>query len=122
MMITAGIGLIFNVVMGKMLHHHGPGDHHHGHDHGHTHGHDHAHDHDHKHHHDHSPNHENKSHDEDHKHDEEHQDNSHSHGSNTSSEEKNLGDALKENEADLSKIMENVNLRAATIHIIGDLI
>ena len=45
MMITAGIGLVFNLIMGKLLH----GDHSHG---GHSHGHSHAghkHDHDHGH-------------------------------------------------------------------------
>lgn len=46
MMITAGMGLVFNLVMGKVLHHHGPG-HGHGHDHGHGHGHGHYHGHGH---------------------------------------------------------------------------
>ncbi len=51
MMITAGIGLVFNLIMGKLLH----GDHSHGgHSHGHSHaGHNHGHDHGHKHDHDH---------------------------------------------------------------------
>jgi len=34
MMITASIGLMFNIIMGRVLHHHGPGGHHHGHGHG----------------------------------------------------------------------------------------
>jgi len=45
MMIIAGIGLIFNLIMGKLLHHHGHdhGGHGHSHDH-HDHGHGHSHD------------------------------------------------------------------------------
>jgi len=46
MMITAGIGLVFNLIMGKLLHSHGG---HHGHNHGHSHGHDHEHGHGHEH-------------------------------------------------------------------------
>ncbi len=47
MMIIAGIGLVFNLIMGKLLHHHGHGHGGHSHDHhGHSHEkHDHSHDH-----------------------------------------------------------------------------
>ena len=42
MMITAAGGLLANIIMGKVLHHHGHG-HGHDHDHGHSHGHSHSH-------------------------------------------------------------------------------
>ena len=60
MMITAGIGLLINILMGTVLHSH------HGHSHGHDHDHDHGHDHGHGDHHDH---HEHDHHDQDHDHD-----------------------------------------------------
>jgi len=49
MMVTAAIGLGFNLVLGTFLHSHGHGHHHHDHDHGHEHGHEHEHEHDHEH-------------------------------------------------------------------------
>lgn len=47
MLITAGLGLFFNLCLAKILHgHHGGiGGHDHGHDHGHGHGHGHSHGH-----------------------------------------------------------------------------
>ena len=54
MMITAAIGLLVNLAMGKVLHSHGHHGHSHGHGHGHSHGHGHGHGHDHGHSHGHS--------------------------------------------------------------------
>jgi len=77
MLITAGIAVGFNVVLGFTLHeHHG----HHGHSHGHSHGHDHDHEHDHDH------------------------------------------DLESGTDSHNSEESGNVNVRAAFIHVIGDLL
>lgn len=112
MMITAAIGLAFNIVMGKMLHSHG-----HGHNHGHDHGHSDKHGHEHKH----KEIPKSKSHNtnllqvEEEKYEI-------SSTSNIDLEHHTIGKALKENVENVEKHMENVNIRAAAIHVIGDLI
>jgi len=132
MMITASIGLIFNLIMGKLLHSHG-------HDHGHRHSHNHDHNHEHKEGHD----------DENNNNEKKHQNPKSKYKSanvspviptltdnllllNPKSEISvevdsviqpfDIEDALKDNEKDIKKMMVNVNIRAASIHILGDII
>ena len=114
MLLTAVLGLVINIVMAKVLHGHS-----HGHSHAHDHGHSHAHDHGHSHAHDH---HEHKG-----KHEEEAEthttfirlealDNpeggckSPTHTLSTAYEPINLQN------------MEDVNLKAAALHVLGDLL
>ena len=94
MMITAGIGLVFNLIMGKLLHSHGHEGHSHGHshDHGHDHGH---HGHKHKEVHKHKEK-EHKVKDENHKH-KDHAKHSHDDNESHSHDHKDFEAALEEN-------------------------
>lgn len=104
MLITAVLGLVINIIMSQVLHQHGHG-HAHDHDHEHGHAHDHAHDHGHK-----------------HKHEEEVKvkiiptsseepaHHSPAHTLSTSYEPINL------------RNYEDVNVRAAFLHVLGDLL
>jgi len=100
-------------------HDHGDEGHDHAHDHGdggHDHAHDHAHDHNHDHDHDHGHGHGTDGHNHDHDHDHGHgHGHDHDHGD---SKTKDTG------EKNLSKISasENANIRAAFIHILGDIL
>ena len=130
MLYTAIFGLVCNLVMVKVLHDsghaHGPGSscgHDHGdagHDHGHgagghDHAHDHAHDHGdggHDHAHDHGPGGHDHAHDHAHDHGPGGHDHAHDHGTEA------------DNKKNLSKTdaNENANIRAAFIHILGDIL
>lgn len=106
MLIVAVIGFLFNLVMGIVLAYNGVGHtfhfHDHGHDHEHGHGHDHAHGHEHAHGHDHA----------------------HEHSKENCEEERlilNTEHSLDEhNHSQHGAEQENVNLRAALIHVVGD--
>jgi zinc transporter 2 len=108
MLITACIGLGCNLVMAKVLHSGGHG--HHGHSHGHDHGHSHGHDHGHAHGHDdgHA-----------HKHDEHHDEEKHEEGGH---KEHDHGHGHGGHGHGGHDHGENINLRAALIHIIGDIV
>lgn len=116
MMITAVFGFVCNIVMFKFLHSHGHS--HggqgcsHGHGHGAENGHSHEHDHGKKHDHDHK--HKENKHDEDKK---------KHHGSHLKAKELKMT-VHKTNEAEVAqaKHEENVNVRAAMLHVIGDMI
>lgn len=146
MLITAIFGFVCNLVMFKLLHSHGPGhghgcshghshdhghkhshddhDHEHEHGHGHEHGDDHKHEHGHKHGHGHK--HKCKEHKHDHKHDHKH---GHKHEKEMQQSHKQLKElvtSLREGlvieEPPKAKEKQNVNVRAALLHVIGDLI
>lgn len=129
MLITSSIGMIANVVMTILL----GVDHHHDHDHDHDHEHDHEHDHDHNH---------------NHIHDHDHGDDTHSHSHSRhellnaktvapstgadgeyvaliedgeGKKKNNAADNASSSMASL-KVTRNVNLQAAYIHALGDLI
>lgn len=103
MLVVAVIGFLFNLIMGLVLAYQGVGHSHALHSHGgHDHGHDHAHDHGHEHGHDHAHG---------HAHDDEHS--SHQ-GVDLAS------DAHSHSHGHGHNDLENVNLRAALIHVIGD--
>ncbi|OAD77933.1 hypothetical protein PHYBLDRAFT_108350 [Phycomyces blakesleeanus NRRL 1555(-)] len=97
MCITASIGVAVNVVLAYVLggHHHGHGHSHDDHDHSHGSEHDHDHDHDHN---------------NDHEHDHSH---SHSHADADTEALVNTQPSRKET---------NINLRAAALHVLGDLL
>ena len=106
MVLVAVIGFAFNLVMGIVLAYQGIG---HVHLHSHNHNHKHEHNHENEHYHENEHNHENK-----HNHENEHNHkNEHNHENKHNHEEKN------ENNGEHKK-NENVNLRAALIHVIGD--
>jgi zinc transporter 2 len=124
MLYTSIIALGLNIIMGAFLHGCGDGHGHshgpggscggHGHSHGHSHNHshknnDHDHDHDHEHEHDHDHEHEH-DHDHDHHHNHNHD---HKHKHKDDKKQKNLS---------IINANENFNVRAAAIHIIGDMI
>lgn len=135
MLITASIGLLINISMMKVLHstghnHIGHSNCNHGHSHGHSHSHGHGHSHDHSHSHDHHHHH----HDDDDHHHHHHEDlETHStdgspliesphHINRTFAEthvDEEKGDQTSESDEDKT---ENVNVRAAYIHILGDII
>ena len=101
MTIIAIIALVVNITLMYVLgHHHHGHDHGHDHGHGHGHGHDHGHDHGHGHGHDHGHDHDHDDHHHDHDHDGHHDDHDH-HNDNSES---------------------NINVRAAYIHALGDLL
>ena len=108
MFIVACCGIVVNIVLGCILHQEGHGHHHHGHHHGHNHGHGHDHHHEelspilsNNHNHDHDHDHDHHGHNEEHKEqeeDEQHDEHSHhDHG-------------------------DNINVRSAFIHALGDLL
>uniref|UniRef100_A0AC35FP46 Uncharacterized protein n=1 Tax=Panagrolaimus sp. PS1159 TaxID=55785 RepID=A0AC35FP46_9BILA len=122
MMITAGIGVGFNIIMGLVLHFGKAGHSHfgmpHNHDHGHGHGHDHGHSHGHEHKHD---NHKHDHHD--HKHD--HHDHKHGHTNHGADIESQNGDCHStgtSHGAHDHDHQENLNIRAAFVHVLGDLV
>lgn len=136
---TSFIGLLVNILMAYFLHSHDGhshaghdhGHHHHGHHHGHSHGHEHNHEeHDHDdddHDHDHDdPNHVHHHDEKDHKHDNSGEekkslleDHSHSYD-----EESQVSEKKPNPTKNLSAIntSDNANIRAAMIHILGDLL
>ncbi|OQV14377.1 putative Zinc transporter 2 [Hypsibius exemplaris] len=162
MMITAGVGVAFNIIMGMTLHDAG-GHHHHGHDHGHDHGHSHGHDHGHSHGHSHGPPamsnerigvtldaHHNHSHTESHHHHDHsghghHDDHGHDHGDSHGHAHSHSGGGGGHHnhggehtevhgpvEITITKAVGhghghgheegmNINVRAAFIHVVGDL-
>ena len=107
MMITAGVGVLFNIIMGLVLHfgkqghshfgvpHNHDHDHGHGHDHGHSHGHDHGHKHGHV-----------------------------NHGANLDVEggQSQGGDSTHSHQSHDHDHQENLNIRAAFVHVLGDLV
>jgi zinc transporter 2 len=115
MMITAGVGVCFNIIMGLVLHfgkaghshfgvpHNHDHDHGHGHSHGHGHGHSHKHEikHDHKHH-------------------------GHGHTNHGADIESQNGDchshASHDEHTHDHDHQENLNIRAAFVHVLGDLV
>uniref|UniRef100_A0A7E4V6P9 ZT_dimer domain-containing protein n=1 Tax=Panagrellus redivivus TaxID=6233 RepID=A0A7E4V6P9_PANRE len=103
MMITSGVGVLFNIIMGIVLHFGKAGHSHfgvpHNHDHGHGHGHGHSHGHDHGHKHSHDHGHVN-------------------HGADVESQ--TSGDSHSHHSHEGHE--ENINIRAAFIHVIGDLV
>ena len=101
----------------------------HSHDHDHAHAHDHAHDHDHDHTHEHDDAHDHKhnhdhDHDADHKHDHDHDhdhDHKHDHDHNHDhKEDSRHGSTISE--VHNTKAKSNLNIDAATLHILGDLL
>uniref|UniRef100_A0AC34Q4B9 Uncharacterized protein n=2 Tax=Panagrolaimus sp. JU765 TaxID=591449 RepID=A0AC34Q4B9_9BILA len=114
MLITSGVGVLFNIMIGAILffgkaeHSHFGMPHNHSHDHGHDHGRDHGHDHGHGHGHDHS-------------HEKpkplsiidlEHQKDVHFHGV----------EADHDHSHDEHGHGQNINIRAAFVHVLGDLV
>jgi len=131
MMITAGVGVIFNIIIGAILyfgkaeHSHFGMPHNHDHDHGHGHGHGHSHGHSHSHSHGHSHGH--------HNHDHSHEKKSKITG------EINLGVDIESQSGDSQSSNSshsdhdhghghghghgaNINIRAAFVHVLGDLV
>lgn len=112
---TSFIGLLVNIIMAYFLHSHDG--HSHGHDHSHGHGHSHSHDHNDSHSHSHSHNDENP---DSHKEEEKKtllEDHSHSYD-----EESQTPTIPPQNNLSSIKVSENANIRAAMIHILGDLL
>jgi zinc transporter 2 len=126
MLITAIFGLLCNIGMFKILHTHGHG-HSHGHDHGHSHGHDHGHSHGHKHEKPAKEGHVHKHGEKEHKHGEKehkHGEKEHKHSEKEHSHKQvsELNPDQGSQHESLAQHEENVNVRAAMLHVIGDLI
>ncbi|XP_055339557.1 proton-coupled zinc antiporter SLC30A2-like isoform X2 [Paramacrobiotus metropolitanus] len=100
MLITAGVGVAFNIIMGISLHDVG---HHHGHSHGHDHGHSHG--------------------EEEHSHDHGHDHDHHTSSTNLVVESSNghIGGNPGQPDSHAHSHGTNINVRAAFIHVVGDL-
>jgi solute carrier family 30 (zinc transporter), member 2 len=131
MFIIALIGLVMNVVMMQVLSHGGDG---HGHshgisvgggDHGHSHSHGHGHSHDHGEHNGHDDKAHNPNHNHDHDHDQDHDHHQHGHdleqgeGDREGTGEGDDGDEPKKKRGTK---FENLNIQAAYLHVLGDLL
>jgi len=116
MTITAAIGVVVNVILAFILGH----DHHHGHHHSHSHDHGHHHsqghdDHDDSHSHDHG-------HDHDHSHDHDHHHNDHEENHNEESQLLPENPRSNNENEPTSSLDENLNLKAAYLHVLADLL
>ena len=126
MILIAGIGIVFNVIMGLILSYSGIEHSHHGHSHGHGHGHGHHHEHDHEHEHEHEHEHDHDEHEHEHEH---HHKPIELNINNISDDDINNNPILINNNNQCndkcsshsnSHSEKNVNIRAALIHVFGD--